>query len=82
MKHLTKPLIFLTLLFAGAATAMAQPALYVEGTHYETITNPVRTADPNKIEVAEVFWYGCPHCYAFEPLIESWAASLPADVYG
>src|SRR5690606_17074826 len=31
-------------------------------------------------EVVEVFWYGCQHCYAFEPLIESWTASLPSDV--
>lgn len=63
-----------------AAAAFAQPALYVEGTHYEVLEAPVRTADPNKIEVAEVFWYGCPHCYAFEPLIESWKKNLPADV--
>lgn len=46
----------------------------------KTIETPVRTADPNKIEVTEVFWYGCPHCYAFEPLIESWTAKIPADV--
>ena len=78
MKTLLKPILFLTALFAGAA--MAQPALYVEGTHYETLDKPVRTADPNKVEVTEVFWYGCPHCYAFEPLLESWVAKLPADV--
>jgi thiol:disulfide interchange protein DsbA len=66
--------------FVFAAALHAQPALYVEGTHYEVIAKPVRTADPNKIEVTEVFWYGCPHCYAFEPLIESWHAKLPADV--
>jgi thiol:disulfide interchange protein DsbA len=63
-----------------AAAAFAQPPLYVEGTHYEVLETPVRTADPNKVEVAEVFWYGCPHCYAFEPLLESWKKNLPADV--
>ena len=31
---------------------------------------PIRTGD--KIEVLEVFWYGCPHCYYFEPVIEKW----------
>jgi thiol:disulfide interchange protein DsbA len=31
---------------------------------------PTRTGD--KIEVLEVFWYGCPHCYHFEPVIEKW----------
>jgi thiol:disulfide interchange protein DsbA len=80
MKTLTKSLLALVLLFAGAAYVSAQPALYVDGTHYETIAKPVRTVDPNKIEVTEVFWYGCPHCYAFEPLIESWVSKIPADV--
>lgn len=77
-----KALLKISLLFALAISgaAMAQPALYVEGTHYDVLEKPVRTADPNKIEVIEIFWYGCPHCYAFEPLIESWAKSLPADV--
>jgi protein dithiol oxidoreductase (disulfide-forming) len=78
MKALLKPFAFIALLFAG--TAFAQPALYVDGTHYETLAKPVRTADPSKIEVTEVFWYGCPHCYAFEPLLESWVGKLPADV--
>lgn len=62
------------------AAVLAQPSLYVEGTHYVTLAEPVRTVDPNKIEVTEVFWYGCPHCYAFEPLIESWEKNLPDDV--
>lgn len=80
MKTLSKSLFALVLLFSGAAAALAQPALFIEGTHYETIKEPVRTADPNKIEVTEVFWYGCPHCYAFEPLLDSWVAKLPSDV--
>ncbi len=78
MKFLSKSLILLA--FLGASAAFAQPSLYVEGVHYELIAEPVRTEDPNKIEVAEVFWYGCPHCYAFEPLINSWTEKLPSDV--
>jgi thiol:disulfide interchange protein DsbA len=34
----------------------------------------------DKIEVAEFFWYGCPHCYTFEPYINEWAANKPANV--
>jgi protein dithiol oxidoreductase (disulfide-forming) len=78
MSTFIKPLLLLSLLFTSVA--FAQPSLYVEGTHYEVLAKPVRTADPNKIEVTEVFWYGCPHCYAFEPLLDSWVAKLPADV--
>lgn len=77
---LAKTLIAFVLLFSGAALVSAQPALYIEGRHYETIAEPVRTVDPNKIEVTEVFWYGCQHCYAFEPLLESWVAKIPSDV--
>jgi thiol:disulfide interchange protein DsbA len=80
MKMFTKTLLLVAMIFGVAATVSAQPSLYVEGTHYEIIANPVRTADPNKIEISEIFWYGCPHCYAFEPLITSWEEKLPSDV--
>ena len=35
---------------------------------------------PGKLEVVEFFWYGCPHCYKLEPLLESWVPKLPGDV--
>jgi len=80
MKLFTRSLILVAMVLGISATAVAQPALFVEGTHFEEIANPVRTSDPNKIEVTEIFWYGCPHCYAFEPLITSWEEKLPSDV--
>ena len=33
-----------------------------------------------QVEVLEFFWYACPHCYAIDPLIESWRKSKPAYV--
>ena len=30
------------------------------------------SAPAGKVEVIEFFWYGCPHCYEFEPTIEAW----------
>lgn len=80
MKAMFRSFLLLASLFAFVAPAGAQPALYVEGVHYEVLAKPVRTADPAKIEVAEVFWYGCPHCYAFEPLISNWKEQLADDV--
>jgi thiol:disulfide interchange protein DsbA len=47
---------------------------------YETLASPQPTQNPDKIEVIEFFWYGCPHCYDFEPILESWAKKLPANV--
>lgn len=39
---------------------------------------PTQTGD--KIEVLEMFWYACPHCYDFEPHISKWLESKPDDV--
>jgi thiol:disulfide interchange protein DsbA len=55
-------------------------AEYKAGTHYVVLDNPVRTADSNKIEVTEIFWYGCGHCFRFDPVLHQWAEKLPADV--
>ena len=44
------------------------------------LAKPVAVSVPGKIEVVELFWYGCPHCYAFEPTINPWAEKLPKDV--
>ncbi len=69
-----------TVALALAAPASAQ-SIPVEGTHYVKLSQPVSTiAPPGKIEVIEFFWYGCPHCNAFEPALEAWVKKLPADV--
>ncbi len=47
---------------------------------YETLTPSQPTQNPDKIEVIEFFWYGCPHCYSFEPLLEKWVKTLPKNV--
>jgi len=80
---MTKQLLqTLTLLLALplAFSALAQPEKYVAGTHYVELSAPVNTRDSSKIEVLEAFWYGCTHCFRFEPLIENWHANIPADV--
>lgn len=47
---------------------------------YESVSPPQPTANPDKVEVIEFFWYGCPHCYSFEPSLASWLKSKPANV--
>src|SRR5437868_2119381 len=48
---------------------------------YHTL-NPAQPVETpaGKVEVIEFFWYGCPHCYALEPTVESWSKKLPQDV--
>ena len=54
---------------------------FVEDIHYAELFDPVPTSvSPGKIEVVELFWYSCPHCYQMEPELEKWAANKPADV--
>ncbi len=54
---------------------------YKEGQHFSTLSTAQGTSSsPGKIEVAEIFWYGCSHCYSLEPLITDWVKKLPGDV--
>ncbi|MDY4303014.1 thiol:disulfide interchange protein DsbA [Pseudomonas salmasensis] len=61
-------------------TAQAADVPLEAGKTYVELSNPVPVAVPGKIEVVELFWYGCPHCYSFEPTINPWAEKLPKDV--
>lgn len=62
------------------AEASAQSNDPVAGKHYMVLQPPVPAGTSGKFEVVEFFWYGCPHCYAFEPLLEAWVKRLPSDV--
>ena len=51
------------------------------GRHYDRLSPTQPTSSgPEQIEVAEIFWYGCPHCYTFDPYLESWKGDLDPDV--
>jgi len=67
-------------LFACAEAGEPTQERYQAGQHYVVLPEPVRTRDSEKIEVVEVFWYGCSHCYTFEPLVKEWEKGLADDV--
>jgi thiol:disulfide interchange protein DsbA len=58
------------MLVAGTAFAAFEPQ---QGVHYKLLTpaQPTNVA-PGKVEVVEVFWYACGHCYLLEPKLEAW----------
>ena len=63
---------------AAPATALA----FEEGVHYRllTPTQPTSTS-PDKVEVIEIFSYGCPHCFSFDPYVKFWVENnKPAKV--
>jgi thiol:disulfide interchange protein DsbA len=73
LKHMLKiGLIPLLLGFANLVNA--------ESAGYETLSPAQPTQHADKIEVIEFFWYGCPHCYSFEPALEKWVKSQPKNV--
>jgi len=49
------------------------------GSDYAVLKPELPVETQGKIEVLEFFWYGCPHCYGLEPLLETWLQKLPAD---
>lgn len=79
MRYMLALTALLFSLVACADQSAEQPA-YVAGQHYVVLEHPVRTADPSKIEVAEIFSYHCGHCFHFEPLLQAWEKQLADDV--
>ena len=61
-----------------AADAASKPR-FVKDVHYFELIEPQPVQTGDKIEVLEMFWYGCPHCYHIEPLIEKWLKTKPEN---
>ncbi|MGD8672756.1 MAG: thiol:disulfide interchange protein DsbA/DsbL [Thiogranum sp.] len=55
-------------------------AAFKEGVEYQKLDSPQPTSTGDKIEVMELFWYGCPHCYHLEPELNDWLKHKPDDV--
>jgi thiol:disulfide interchange protein DsbA len=66
---------------SAAAAATNPPNPWAEGVNYTRIVPAQPTSvGPGQVEVLEMFWYACPHCYALDPLIETWRKSKPAYI--
>lgn len=71
----------LTALIAFILTAQVAVAdTFEAGVHYEVLPAAVITSDKSKIEVVELFWYGCGHCFNFEPMLKAWKMQQAEDV--
>lgn len=75
---------FIGSLIGSGALLAAGPSLArepVAGRDYRALIPRVPTGLPEgRVQVVEVFWYGCPHCYSFEPLVDAWKKNLPEHV--
>ena len=86
MTHRALPLLAALLAVSWSLTACArdpQPALsqWKAGTNYQLLAAPQPTSvAAGRVEVDEVFWYGCGHCYALDPALETWKTQKPAYI--
>jgi thiol:disulfide interchange protein DsbA len=74
-----KRTLFLVLVLSLAIGTVAAEK-YQAGVDYEILPQTIRTADSSKIEINEVFHYGCIHCYNFETIVSPWVENLGGDV--
>ena len=75
---------FLKISAATAALGLFAPASearLIPGKDYAELDFPQATTDPKRIEVLELFYYGCPHCFELEPILLRWLKHLPKNAY-
>jgi thiol:disulfide interchange protein DsbA len=75
-----KRLFTLLVLFCLSGIVVAQGQKIEEGFDYRILPIAQPLESKGKVEVIEFFWYGCPHCYDFEPELSSWVMRQPKDV--
>jgi protein dithiol oxidoreductase (disulfide-forming) len=65
----------------ASAGVPAGPTAWQEGSNYTRIVPGQPTDVPaGQVEVLEFFWYACPHCFALEPMVETWKKSKPSYI--
>jgi len=78
MKSVTT--LLLAMFFVMLQPGLVQANDYEEGKEYQLLSSPQPTSTGDKIEVVELFWYGCPHCYELEPDVQAWLERKPEYV--
>ena len=80
MISFNRRLITFLALISLSGIAVAQAQKYEEGLDYRVLPVAQPVEAKGKFEVIEFFWYGCPHCYDFDPDLMSWVKRQPKDV--
>ena len=73
--HTQSIIKLITLMVIGSSliACQGQPsAETLNDQQYTVLSEPITTSSGDKIEVVELFWYGCGHCYQLEPAVDNW----------
>lgn len=65
---------------ALSSSEKSTPEKFIAGKDYDVLPTPVPTRNKDKVEVVELFWYGCGHCYTFDQIFKPWSAKQGSDV--
>jgi len=73
-----KKILLSLLMFLSFSVLAVEPQM---GSNFDKTAQVIPIDNKNKIEVMELFWYGCIHCYQMDPILNEWVKKLPKDVY-
>ncbi len=51
----------------------------LDSSKYQLVKEPFKVSSGDKVEVAELFWFGCGHCFALEPHLKNWLKNKPEN---
>lgn len=71
-----RKLYFLVAIAIFSSSAWALPLRFQEGVHYDVISEQATSRN----DVVEYFSYNCPHCFSFDPMLESYLHQKPENV--
>jgi thiol:disulfide interchange protein DsbA len=77
MKKLLLSFMFIFSAVGFTQTALAAPQI---GQEFDAVAQVIPTDDPTKIEVMEIFWYGCSHCFHMEKPLHTWLKNKRSDI--
>jgi len=77
MKKFLLPFMFIFSAVSFSQSVLAAPQI---GQQFDAVAQVIPTDDPKKIEVMEIFWYGCSHCFHMEKPLHSWLKNKPKDI--
>jgi len=63
----------------SAPTTNSPATSTLSESQYSAVKEPFTVSTGDKIEVAELFWFGCNHCFALEPKIKQWKVNKPEN---
>ena len=78
--HYRRLVLIFSLFLLGLCPLGSADAAITANKDYTVLSPEIGTDHPDKIEVAEFFWYHCPHCFQLEPALNAWLKKAPRDV--